>query len=204
MHGAVEISRFGEIARGAEQDRGVAVMAAAVKAAGNRGTPFQVGVLLHRQRIHVGAQSDASGARALAFEHADHAGTAEPAVYLDAPLREFLGDNSRGPHLLESDLGMGVQVPADGGEFVGKGVDARDIGHLDFPMGRNVCLAAAVLRHSAVAARRRSEIQVGDRGLLLRRRHRAKRRHGRGFRRSTSRKSGRGAHKAARFRSPRR
>ena len=59
MHGAVEIAGLGEIARGAEQHGGVAVMAAAVEAAGNGRAPAQVGVLFHRQRIHVGAQANA-------------------------------------------------------------------------------------------------------------------------------------------------
>ena len=59
MHGAVEVAGLGEIARGAEQHGGVAVMAAAVEAAGNGRAPFQVGVLFHRQRVHVGAQADA-------------------------------------------------------------------------------------------------------------------------------------------------
>ena len=62
MHGAVEIACLGEIARGAEQHRGVAVMTAAMEAAGNGRAPFQVGVLLHRQRVHVGAQADALAA----------------------------------------------------------------------------------------------------------------------------------------------
>ena len=58
MHGAVEIPGLGEIARGAEQHGGVAVMAAAVEAAGNGRAPAQIGVLFHRQRVHVGAQAD--------------------------------------------------------------------------------------------------------------------------------------------------
>ncbi len=74
MHGAVEVAGFGEVARGAEQHRGVAVMAAAVEAAGDGGAPFQVGVLLHRQRVHVGAQANALAAVALALDHPDHAG----------------------------------------------------------------------------------------------------------------------------------
>src|SRR5258708_29545131 len=42
MHGAVEIPGFGQIARGAEQHGGVAVVAAAVEAAGNGRTPLQI------------------------------------------------------------------------------------------------------------------------------------------------------------------
>jgi hypothetical protein len=53
---------------------------------------------------------------------------------LDAPLRELFGDNPRSADFLESDLGMGVQIPADGGEFVGKAFDAIDSGHVCYPM----------------------------------------------------------------------
>src|SRR5438552_2456608 len=74
MHGAVEIPGLREIARGAQQHGGMAVMAAAVEAAGNGRAPSQIGIFFHRQRIHVGAQANASAAAALALEHADHAG----------------------------------------------------------------------------------------------------------------------------------
>ena len=63
---------------------------------------------------------------ALALEHADHAGAAEPAMHLDAPLLQLVGDDARGAHLLEADLGMRVQIAADRGEFVGIAVDAFD------------------------------------------------------------------------------
>ncbi len=62
MHGAVEVFGFRQIARGTQKHGGVAVMTAAVEAAGNGGAPAQVGVFLHRQRVHVGAQPDAFGA----------------------------------------------------------------------------------------------------------------------------------------------
>ena len=112
MHGAVEISGLGQIARGAEQHGGVAVMAAAVEAAGNGRAPAQIGVLFHRQRVHVGAQADALAASALALEHADHAGAAEAAMHLDAPLRQLVGDDAGGADFLEADLGMGMQIAA--------------------------------------------------------------------------------------------
>ena len=122
VHGAVEVPGFGEIACGAEQHGGVAVMAAAVEAAGNGGAPFQIGVFLHRQRVHVGAQADALAAGAVALEHADHAGAAETAMHLDAPLGQLVGDDAGGPHFLETDLRMRVKIAADRGEFVGKAV----------------------------------------------------------------------------------
>src|SRR5450432_122535 len=134
MHGAVEIPGFGEIARGPEQHGGVAIMAAAVEAAWNGRAPFQIGVLFHRQRIHVGTQTDPLAARALAPEYADHAGAAEAAMHLDAPLRQLVGDDPRGADFLETDLGMRMQIPADRGEFVGKTFDAVDVGHVCYPM----------------------------------------------------------------------
>ncbi len=136
MHGAVEIAGLGKIARGAEQHGGVAVMAAAVEAAGNGRAPFQVGVFFHRQRVHVGAQADALAAVALALEHADDAGAAKAAMHLDAPLLQLVGDDARGADFLETDLGMRVKIAADRGEFVGKAVDAVDIGHGCYPCRR--------------------------------------------------------------------
>src|SRR6266404_3394260 len=134
MHGAIEIPGLRKIARGAEQHGGMAVMAAAMEAAGNGRAPFQVGILFHRQRVHVGAQAYALATTAFALEHADHAGAAETAVHLDAPLREPVGNDPGSADFLEADLRMRVQIPADRGEFVGKGFDAVDGGHLIYPM----------------------------------------------------------------------
>src|SRR4029453_11503056 len=106
------------------------VMAAAVEAAGNGRAPSQIGVFFHRQRIHGGAQANAPAAAALALEYADHAGAAEAAVHLDAPLRQFVGNDPGSADFLEADLGMRVQIPADRGEFVGEAYDALDVGHL--------------------------------------------------------------------------
>ena len=78
---AGEIAGLGEIARRAEQHRGVAVMAAGVHLAGRLGGVRQVGLLLDRQRIHVGAQPDhldvALAGRLAALDDADDAGPAE-------------------------------------------------------------------------------------------------------------------------------
>src|SRR6267378_3588987 len=137
MHGAVEIPGLREIARGAEQHGGVAVMAAAVEAAGNGRAPFQVGILFHRQRVHVGAQANALAAAAFALEHADHAGAAEAAMYLDAPLGQLVGHDAGGPDFLEADFGMGVQIPADRGEFLGIAFDAVDVGHVCYPVAED-------------------------------------------------------------------
>src|SRR6476620_10902100 len=113
-------------------------MAAAVEAAGNGRAPAQIGVLFHRQRVHVGAQPDALAAVALALEHADHTGAAETAMHLDAPLRQLVGDDAGGADLLEADLGMGMQIAAYGGEFFGIAVDAFDGGHVCYPVAEEV------------------------------------------------------------------
>jgi len=55
-------------------------------------------------------------------------------MHLDAPLRQLFGNDAGGADFLEADLGMRVQIPADRGEFVGKGFDAVDVGHLIYPM----------------------------------------------------------------------
>ena len=56
---AVEVAGLGEVARRAEQHGGVAVMAAGVHLARHRRAIGQVGLLLDRQGVHVGAQADA-------------------------------------------------------------------------------------------------------------------------------------------------
>ena len=50
-------------------------------------------------------------------------------MHLDAPLRQLVGDDPGGADFLEADFGMGVQIAADRGEFVGIAVDAVDVGH---------------------------------------------------------------------------
>ena len=55
---AGEIPGLGEIARGTQKHRGVAVMAAGVHQALRLGSIRQIGRLLDRQRVHVGAQPD--------------------------------------------------------------------------------------------------------------------------------------------------
>ena len=79
---AGEIPGFGEITGRTQQHRGMAVMAAGVHQARRLGGIRQVGFLLDRQRVHVGAQPDhldvALAGRLLALDDADDAGLAEP------------------------------------------------------------------------------------------------------------------------------
>jgi hypothetical protein len=68
----------------------------------------------------------------VALEDADHTGAAKAAMHLDAPLRQFVGNDPGSADFLKADLGMRVQIPADCGEFVGEAFDAVDVGHFIF------------------------------------------------------------------------
>jgi hypothetical protein len=128
VHGAVEIARLGKVTRGAEQHRGVAVMAAGVHHARLRRLVGYVVRLEDRQRIHVGAQADRD--RAVAFaQHADNAGPADAAMHLDAERFELPGHDVGGAMLGKPDLGIGVEVAARGSEFRMVGFDAIDRVH---------------------------------------------------------------------------
>ena len=123
VHRAVEVARLRQVARGAEQHRGVAVMAAGVHLAVVAAAIREVVGLVDRQRVHVGAQAD-RGLAVAGAQHADHAGVADAAVHLDAPFLQLARDQVGGAMLLQAEFRMGVDVLADGGEF---GVVAADL-----------------------------------------------------------------------------
>ena len=78
--------------------------------------------LLHGQGVHVGAQTN--GARAIAaFDDAHHACGAHAPVDGNSPGRELLGHHIGGALLLETQLRVGVDVSAHGGQAVGLGQD---------------------------------------------------------------------------------
>ena len=130
---ACEVAGLRKIARRTEQHGRVAVVAAGMHGSGLRGAPRQVGGFLDRQRVHVGAQPKASRPFRVAMQDADDAGLAQAAMNLDSVVLEFLGDERRCAHLLETDFGMGVDVTPDRGQFVGVSIDAgkdRIVGHV--------------------------------------------------------------------------
>src|SRR5258708_36124287 len=98
-------------------------------------------------------------------------------MHLDAPLRQLFGNDAGGADFLEADLGMRVQIPADRGEFVGKGFDAVDVGHLIYPM----------------AEEGERDLTAGAKALGLMRRPRHNRVHGNAAVRATLDSSLRGA-----------
>ena len=128
VHGAVEASCACQLARGAEQHRGVAVVAAAVVHAGDAAGVAEARLLSDRQRIHVGTQADRAGAAALA-QCADDAGAGQPFVHLEPEQAQRRGDDAGGAPLLERELGVGVQV-APQHDQIGKQVVDRVRAHV--------------------------------------------------------------------------
>src|SRR5512143_734835 len=82
-------------------------------------------LLLHRQRVHVGAQADRTSApRVAAGYDCDHARSSDSSVVLDAQRAQLLGDDLRRAVLVETELRMHVQVAPQRGEL---GVPALDV-----------------------------------------------------------------------------
>src|SRR5262249_40864936 len=117
VDGAVEISGFGQVASGAEQHRGVPVMAAGVHASPMARAVDEIGRLLDRQRVHVSPQADRArrGARA---QPPDHTRAADPAKDLVTEFCELICDEIGGPLLLEAELGVRVNIAAPARQIV--------------------------------------------------------------------------------------
>ena len=82
---AGEIAGLGQAPRRAEQHRGMPIVTAGVHFARDPGAIGEVGRLLDRQRVHVGAESDRARASALgAANDADHASAADGGLDLVA------------------------------------------------------------------------------------------------------------------------
>ena len=115
MDGAVEVERvlvFREVARRAEQQRRMPVVAASVHLPGVPRAMREGVLFLDRQRVHVSAQ--ANGARSLALaQGADNAGLRQPAVNFQPVGREFARDDVGGPRLVKGEFRMRVNVVAD-------------------------------------------------------------------------------------------
>lgn len=125
--GAIEVARLRQVLCRADQDRRVSVMAATVHQARLSGLVPELVVFSHWQGIHVGAQADhASTVATLAANHADHAGLADATMHFDAQRFQRASHDARGAHLLESQLGMGVQIAPQRRQFVMKSrIDSR-------------------------------------------------------------------------------
>ena len=124
---AIEIARGREVPCGRQQHRGVAVVAAGVHLAEHLAGPGLAAGFGNRQGVHVGAQADVARARAHA-QGAHHAGAAQAAVHLPAPAGQALGDQVAGGVFFIRQLGVGVDLLADGHHLGLEGTDGVEGG----------------------------------------------------------------------------
>ena len=101
------------------------VVAAGVHLPRQLGRERQAGLLVDRQRVHVGADADrAAGPRAL--QHRDHAGLPDAGFHGQSELLEEVRYGFRRLMLLERELGMLMEALAQRGELGSE--PRRDLG----------------------------------------------------------------------------
>ncbi len=122
-HGAGELRRhLLEHGGDAQQGAGVDVVAAGVHLAVDGARIGQAGLLVDRQRVHVGTDRE-RGSGPPALDRADDTGARDARPVRDAEPRQLACHDARGADLLEGEFGMGVEVAADGDQI---GLDAGD------------------------------------------------------------------------------
>ena len=132
--------RRGQREAGAEQHRGVRVVAAGVHHAGDGGRVREAGVLLQRQGVEVGAQRDAAIAVA---DVADEAGAAGERAGFETGRHQLAGHERRGAVLGAAELGVRVQGATPGDDVVtvrgqprvepGRSTTGAEVGHRGTP-----------------------------------------------------------------------
>ena len=128
-HRAIEI-RFvvcttcRQVLRRAKQHGGMAVVAAGMHAAIVAGAMRKQVLFAHRQRIHVGAQTNAARAVA-AFEDANHTGSRQTAMYRNPLCFKKSGNAVAGALFLKRQFRMRMQVVAQGHQFIAAGKNLR-------------------------------------------------------------------------------
>ena len=125
---AIKVAVFGEMFGRCQEHGGVTVVSASVHLALVFAGVGKGVELLHGQSVNVGAQTNAAAASAAvsACQNADDASGAHAAVDGDAPIGELLGDHVGGAFFLEAQLGVRVNVFANGrnaGHVCEDGVD---------------------------------------------------------------------------------
>ena len=130
---AGEIPGLGQIPRCTQKHRGVAVMAAGMHQARRLGGVGQIGCLLDRQRVHVGAKPDhldLALAGLLALDDADDAGTAEAGRDLvAAELAQAVSHECCGAVDVIQQFGVFMDIAAPGLDIGLQIGDAVDDGH---------------------------------------------------------------------------
>ena len=122
MHGAVEVARLGEVAGGAQQHRGVAVVAAGMHAARvlravGEGVGSSIGSASMSARSPM-----ARGSLPVAARRPRR--SCRCRVHLEAELLQLARHDVGGALLLEAELGMRMQVAPPRGHLVVKAADA--------------------------------------------------------------------------------
>ena len=117
MHRSVEAPGLGEVARGGEQHRGMAVVAAGMHLPGVRRAMLEVIGLVYGQRVHVSPQPDLPRSTSGA-QHPDHARASDPGVHFAAKLSELLRDDAGRAAFLEPKLRMRVDVAAPARQLI--------------------------------------------------------------------------------------
>jgi hypothetical protein len=106
-----------QVARGAEQHGGVAVMAAGVHFTGHGRAVGAVRHLLDVERIEVGAQADGALAGLASLQGGDHAGSGDALGDVEAPGSQPVGDQGGGAGFLEPDLRVAMDILSDRDQF---------------------------------------------------------------------------------------
>ncbi len=112
MDGAVELARGGQMSRRGQQHRRVPVVPARVHLAEDLAGPGLAAGLLHRQRVHVGADADAARTRSMA-KGADHPRAAQATVHLPAPTLQAFGHQRRRHMLFIGQFRLRVDLAPD-------------------------------------------------------------------------------------------
>jgi hypothetical protein len=111
MHCSGKIARSRQMARSAEQQGRVPIMAAGMHLSRNRRLVGPLGLLGHGQRIHVGSQANSS--RAVADLQRPHdTGLSQAAMDANAGLFQQVDYDPARPLFLEPQLRMGMKVLA--------------------------------------------------------------------------------------------
>ena len=176
QHGsAIEIARFHQIFRRAEQHGCMPVMAASVHRPRMGGFIINVRNFMDRQRIHVGAQAnDAAGCVGLAFDHRDHTGLCNAGFKrIHANLAQALLNEGRRLGQVEIQFWNGVQMSAPSRDFamqIGKSVvnrhgflprcSPRSVAHLRAPRKRGDAASQIGAKHQLATIAKTAEAKA--------------------------------------------
>ncbi len=129
-HRSIEIAMRGQVLRRPQQHGRVPIVATAVHASTDGRFVGKSIVFGHGQRIHVGTQADSLLA-APGAQNADHTSFPQPGVDFQSPAAQALRNQRGRARLLESQLGMRMDIPSQRGEVA--------VGAFDFVYGFHGC-----------------------------------------------------------------